>query len=156
MLDTCSEGTFIKEDLLKKLKIGGKATSISIKTLNGGKTFQSHAIDGLQVCNFNTKSKKIWPNIPTTYTQNQLLVGINEVAISKKLKKWKYLEPILGEISEKDNIQVDILLAANCVKALEPIKVMSSKPQGPYAYKTVFGWCVVGPMGVNKVEGNEV
>ena len=74
MLDTCSEGTFVKEDLLKKLKIGGKATSISIKTLNGENTFQSHAIDGLQVCNFNTKSKKIWPNIPTTYTQNQLLV----------------------------------------------------------------------------------
>ena len=91
MLDTCSEGTFIKEDLLKKLKIGGKATSISIKTLKGGNTFQSHAIDGLQVCNFNTKSKKIWPNIPTTYTQNQLLVGINEVAISKKLKKMEIL-----------------------------------------------------------------
>ena len=71
MLDNCSQGSFANEDLLKKLKIGGTATSISIKTLNGENTFQLHAIDGLQVCNSNTKSKKIWLNLPTTYTQNQ-------------------------------------------------------------------------------------
>ena len=150
MLDNCSQGTFVKEDLLKKLKIGGRATSISIKTLNGENTFQSHAVDGLQVCSSNAKSKKIWLNLPTTYTQNQLPVDTNEVATPKKLEKWKYLEPILGEISEKDDIQVDLLIGANCVKALEPIKVISSEAQGPYAYKTVLGWCVVGPMGVNK------
>ena len=34
MSDNCSQGTFLKEDLLKQLKIGGRATSISIKTLN--------------------------------------------------------------------------------------------------------------------------
>ena len=83
MLDKCSQGTFVKEDLLKKLKIGGRATSISIKNLNGENTFQSHAVDGLQVCNSNTKSKKVWLNIPTTYTQNQLPVDTNEVGTPK-------------------------------------------------------------------------
>ena len=83
MLDNCSQGTFVKEDLLKKLKIGGRATSISIKTLNGENTFQSHAVHGQQVCNSNTKSKKIWVNLPTTYTQNQLPVDTNEVATPK-------------------------------------------------------------------------
>ena len=150
MLDNCSQGTFVKEDLLKKLKIGGRATSISIKTLNGENTFQSHAVDGLQVCSSNAKSKKIWLNLPTTYTQNQLPVDTNEVATLKKLEKWKYLEPILGEISDNDDPQVDLLIGANCVKALEPIKVISSEVQGPYAYKTVLGGCVVGPMGMNK------
>ena len=116
MFDNCSQGTFVKEDLLKKLKIGGRATSISIKTLNGENTFQSHAVDGLQVCSSNAKSKEIWLNLPTTYTQNQLLVDTNEVAMPEKLEKWKYLEPILGEISEKDDIQVDLLIGANCVK----------------------------------------
>ena len=150
MLDNCSQRTFVEEDLLKKLKIGGRATSISIKTLNGENTFQSHAVDCLQVCSSNAKSKEIWLNLPTTYTQNQLPVDTNEVATPKKLEKWKYLEPILGEISEKDDVQVDLVIGANCVKALEPIKVMSSEVQGPYAYKTVLGWCAVGAMGVNK------
>ena len=34
MPDNCSQGTFVKEDLLNQLKISGRATSISIKTLN--------------------------------------------------------------------------------------------------------------------------
>ena len=43
-------------------------------------TFQSHAVDGLQVWNSNTNSKKIWMNLPLTNTQNQLAVDTNEVA----------------------------------------------------------------------------
>ena len=60
------------------------------------------------------------------------------------------MEPIQSQIIEKDDIQVDLLVSANCVKALELIKVISSEAQGPYAHKTVLGWCVVGPMSVNK------
>ena len=112
MLDNCSQVSFVKEDLLKKLKIGGRAALMSIKTLNRENTFQSHAVDGLQVCSSNTKSKKIWQNLPTTYTQNQLPLDKNEVATPKKFEKWKYLEPILGEISEKNEIQVDLLIGA--------------------------------------------
>ena len=58
--NNCSQDTFVKEDIFKKLKIGQKATSISIKTLNGENTFHLLAVDGLQVCNSNTNSKKIW------------------------------------------------------------------------------------------------
>ena len=150
MLDNCSQGTFGKEDLLKKLKIGGRPASISIKTINGENTFQLHVFDGLQVCSATTKSKKIWLNPPATYTKSQLPADTNEAATPKKLEKCKYLKPILDGISEKDDIQADLLISANCVKALELIKVISSEAQGPYAYKTVLGWCVVGPMGVNK------
>ena len=59
IFDNCSQGTFAKENLVKKLNIGGKATSILMKTLNGVNTFQLHAVDGLKVCNSSTKSKKI-------------------------------------------------------------------------------------------------
>ena len=47
MLDNYSQGTLVKEDILKKLQIDGRKTLISIKTLNGKNTFQLHAIDGL-------------------------------------------------------------------------------------------------------------
>ena len=49
MVDNCSQATFVK-DLLKKLKIGGRATSISMKTLNGENIFPLHAVDGYIVC----------------------------------------------------------------------------------------------------------
>ena len=52
---------------------------------------------------------------------------------------------------------MNLLTGTNCVKALEPIKVIPCcKVQGPYAYKTVLVWCVVGPMGVNKVHLKEM
>ena len=67
MLENCSQGTFFK-GLLKKLKIGGSATSISIKTLKRENTFQSNAVEGLEVCNSSIKPRKMWLNLPTTYT----------------------------------------------------------------------------------------
>ena len=78
------------------------------------------------------------------------------VVTPKKLEKWKYLEPILQEISEKDDNQVDLLIGANCIQTLQPIKVNPSKAWSPYAYKTVLGWCVFGPMGVNKANLKEM
>ena len=42
-----------------------------------------------------------------------------------------------------------MLIGANCMKALEPLKIMSSWNDGPYAYRQKLGWCIVGPM-VNK------
>ena len=57
-----------------------------------------------------------------------------------------HLERILDEINEYDNISVGLLIGANCTKALEPIDVILSKYNGPYAIKTRLGWCIVGPV----------
>ena len=35
LLDTCSQGAFVTEDLISKLGVSGVKTSINIKTLNG-------------------------------------------------------------------------------------------------------------------------
>ena len=39
-----------------------------------------------------------------------------------------------------------MLIGANCMKALEPLKIIPSKDGGPYAYQTKLGWCIVGPI----------
>ena len=57
-----------------------------------------------------------------------------------------HLERILDEINEDDNISVGLLIRANCTKALEPIDVIPSKNNGPYAIKTRLGWCIAGPV----------
>ena len=41
---------------------------------------------------------------------------------------------------------MDLLIGANCVEALQPLEVIPSQQEGPYAYKTILGWCVVGPI----------
>ena len=41
------------------------------------------------------------------------------------------------------NLDVKLLIGAKCLKALEPQEVISSQGDGPYAFQTKLGWCVV-------------
>ena len=47
---------------------------------------------------------------------------------------------------QKGDVQIGLLICANCMKALEPIKIIHSKDGGPYTYKTRLGWCVFRPI----------
>ena len=40
----------------------------------------------------------------------------------------------------------EIVIGANCVKALEHTQIIHSEGGGPYTYKTRLGWCIVGPI----------
>ena len=68
----------------------------------------------------------------------------SEIATPAKLKQWQYWERISGFLGENDNISVDLLIGANCVEALQQVEVIPSQQDGPYAYRTILGWCVVG------------
>ena len=52
---------------------------------------------------------------------------------------------IASDITQTDGIKVGLLIGANCMKALEPMKVISSVDSSPYAYRRRLGWCIVGP-----------
>ena len=39
-----------------------------------------------------------------------------------------------------------MLIGANCMKALEPLKIIPSKDGGPYAKQAKLGWCIGGPI----------
>ena len=43
-------------------------------------------------------------------------------------------------------VTICILIGADCKKALEPIEVIQSQRDGPFAYKIRLGWCVVGSL----------
>ena len=49
MLDNCSQGSFVKKILLEELKVFGKNTTVTIKTLNGDCQHSSLAVDDLEV-----------------------------------------------------------------------------------------------------------
>ena len=51
MLDNCSQGGFVKTELLEELEVEGTNTSVTIKTLNGNQKHSSVAVDGLEVSN---------------------------------------------------------------------------------------------------------
>ena len=70
----------------------------------------------------------------------------SEIATPDKLKQWQYLEKISSFLGENDNISVDLLIGANFVEALQLLEVIPSQQDRPYAYRTILGWCVDGPI----------
>ena len=151
MLDCRSQGTFINTDLARKLKADGIKATIKIKTLNGEDTQESEAISGLKVS--KSIGKPVWIDLPVTHSKTDLPVGDEDVVTPNKIKEWKYLEEIADEITQTENISIGILIGGNCSKALEPREVIPSKNGGPYAFRTLLGWCIVGPVGAS---GNDV
>ena len=49
MLDNCSQGSFIREALVKKMQTSGRKRTLNLKTLDGERSESTIAIEGLQV-----------------------------------------------------------------------------------------------------------
>ena len=145
MLDNCSQGSFVKNDLLEKFAVEGTHTSITINTLNGKQKHTSVAVDGLEVSNID-ESIGEWIKLPKMFSQDDLPVNANEIATPENIKQWKYLHKIIPEMKVDQQLEVGLLIGANCLRALEPQELISSQDNGPYAFRTRLGWCIVGPI----------
>ena len=120
MLNTCSQATFAKENLLSDLGIQWRKTSITVKTKNGEVAKSSEALDNLEVAQAsNGKAERVWVKSSCTYKQEDLVVDSNKVATIDKIKRWGFLDKIKVEVNANDNIEATLRIGANYVKALE-------------------------------------
>ena len=92
--------------------------------------------------------------LPSTCTQEDLPVDNRQIVTAKKLKMLKYLDKFKLAMSVDDNQEVSIVIGANCVCALKPREVICSQKGGPYAFKTLLGWCVAGSL-IDKIKAGK-
>ena len=115
MLDNCSQGSFIKQDLLKRLGVDGQKLSLNLKTLTGEKSEETLMVDNLKVAGVN-KMNNDWISLPKVYSKKTLPVEKDDVATPEKVSKWKYLDSVKSEIIQTDDIEIGMLIGANCIK----------------------------------------
>ena len=161
MLDSCSQATFVTKNLIEKLGISGRKTPLCLKSINGTEKIDSTVIKGLVISSAAKTDVNLSEiQLPKTYTQDELPVDPEEIATKEKIKRWKYLQPIFDSVIQNEDItNVGLLIGADCLKAIEPIDVIKSQNGGPYAYKTILGWCVVGPIdqpSTNQLKCNRI
>ena len=65
----------------------------------------------------------MWIDLPVTYTKEDLPVDDEDVGTPEKMRKWKYLERIAGEVTQGQGISIGLPIGGNCSKALEPLEV---------------------------------
>ena len=66
------------------------------------------------------------------------------------LHKWPHLQHVYLPKTDTD---VELLIGRNVPRALEPLEVIRSVEEGPYAIKTRLGWTVNGPLGGECCDG---
>ena len=105
----------MRNKLLRALGLHGRRTSITVKTMNGEVTNSPKMVDGIEVAQAsNGSEEKVWVQLPSTYTQEDLPVDNREIATAEKLKKWKYLDklkPVMSFMRLDDNQEVSLLIA---------------------------------------------
>ena len=144
MLDNCSQGSFMHDNLVKELGVHGMKATLNLKTLYKKKAESTMLLEDIKVTGMNGDGSLLL--FPELCTRREIPVDKEEIATLAKIKEWKHLRPISNEIVQRDDVQVGLLIGANCMKALEPTRIIHSEGGGPYAYKAKLGWCVVGPI----------
>ena len=143
MLDACSTGSFVLEDIVSSLGVEGTDTQLVVKTVNGSKLHDAKVLNGLVVSDLKGDNAM---QLPKIFTKKDLSTCEN--APSPDLAhRWKHLKGIEADLPPQlPNAKIGLLIGTNCPKALEPIDVLASEDGGPFAIKTFAGWAVVGPL----------
>ena len=119
MLDSCIQGSFIQDDLIKEFQLSSRKTRktrLNLKTLNGEWPKSTLQIKGMDVKGVIGNNSGI--KLSKLYAMTELLVDKEEIATSDIIKQWDYLKVITSDITQTDSIRVDLLIGANCMRAL--------------------------------------
>ena len=84
LLDSCSQGTFMLEKLLRDIGVNGQKTSIFIKTVNGKVNNKTVLVEELNV-SCSTDEGSQWIELPKTFTKRYLPVDQDDVALPSKV-----------------------------------------------------------------------
>ncbi|XP_057294388.1 uncharacterized protein LOC130622946 [Hydractinia symbiolongicarpus] len=154
MLDNCSQGTFITDEIVHRLNLTGISSTIVVKTLTSESREDSCLITGLMVEPI-TRDFKV--TIQSCYSRRHLPIDPMEIPTPEKVAEWPHLRHIKHSFHKYDpGIPIGLLIGANCPQALEPIKVIPSDGNGPYGLKTRLGWSLVGPLLRRKGEKQKI
>ena len=143
-LDNCSQGTFIKKDVLTSLNAPKVNTNIIMKTISGVIKEDADIVNDLIVSSLD-RSNQI--DLPKVFSRRDLPIDRDEIPTLERVRNWSYLEEIADEIPDLDcDIPLGLLIGVNCPAALRPTEVIKEKNGDPFAQRTAFGWCIVGPL----------
>ena len=91
LLDSCSQGTFILDQLASDLAISGRKTSLTIKTLNGEFISNSTALEGLKVASISEGKRNGYlfrEHSPEQISQLKMMILQNHLSLGSG-NTWK-------------------------------------------------------------------
>lgn len=132
-LDQGSTVVFCTESLMQELHLAGRSGWILLKTMGQEKVVNCNIVSGLGVA---TLEGNEFLELPGAYTQESMPVNEGNIPSERDIEPWPHLKHIhLPQVDE----QIELLIGTNVPKALEPLEVVCSANDGPYAVRTLLG-----------------
>lgn len=144
--DNGSTGCFITEEVKEELGAMGKDVTLQLQTMHGQNYVACSAVENLVVSDF-TDEKPI--ELPKTYTRDVMPVSHRQIPKPEMLQRWQHLQQIVTYIKpHMPHMKIGLLIGSNCPAALEPLEVVPTSGNGPFAMRLRHGWTVNGPVYV--------
>ena len=140
LLDNQSDACFIRDDILQKLNISGPDVQLKLSTVMGEDLVTSKKINDLIVRGIN---EEIEVSLPRTYSRDEIPAKRSQIPRPDSVSGWSHLQRIANNLMPYQH-DVDLLIGANCTKAIKPREVIPGADDDPYAVRTTLGWGVIG------------
>ena len=89
--------------------------------------------------------------MPRSHTQTEIPVNKEQIPTPEMVKQWAHLREVAVKMPKfVPSTEIGMLIGSNCPAALEPLEVVPSEGQGPYAMRLHHGWTIGGPLQVHK------
>ncbi len=139
-LDPGSSTTFATESLIHLLNMNGRNTSISLRTMGNVSIVNTCIVTGLEISSLDGDE---FIELSEVYSQKAIPVTKDNIPRQEDVNSWPHLKDVKLPTIQAE---VGLLIGANVPKAMEPLQVISSVDDGPYAVRTILGWTVNGPL----------
>ena len=119
MLDSCSSGTFIYEDVATTLGVEGADTKLVVKTVNGPVLLDTKVLSGLIVSDISGSNSI---QIRKAYTKDDIAAVEEDIPAPELVQRWTHLGCIQAQFPPRlPGAKVGLLIGTSCQKALEPV-----------------------------------
>lgn len=153
LLDDQSDACFIKDTVLEKLQANGPEVQLKLSTVLAEKVISCKKIDGLTVQGLNEATGI---NLPGAYSREDIPAKRGQIPRPETARNWPHLLPIANHLMPyREDVEVGLLIGANCARAIKPTEVIPGRQDDPYAKKTALGWGVIGVVNPTKIEEDD-
>ena len=147
--DNGSGGCFLTESLKERIGIQGQGTKLQLGTMLGRSLVDSTIVEDLVVTDM-TDSKPV--EKPRLYTTHEIPVTEQQIPTREMVNRWQHLHEIAKQIPEfQPDLEIGLLIGSNCPAALEPLEVVPSDGEGPFAMRLHHGWTLNGPLRIRNM-----
>ena len=151
LIDTGSELTFIREELITQLKLQRIQSTVSILGIGGNKATQTRGVVSVTLrSNYSPTTVFIQAHVLRTLTSHL-------PSIEAPKQEWPQLSGLkLADPDFLTSRPIDIVIGADAYGRIIKSNIKRGDPSMPIAQLSIFGWLVLGPVEIDSTQLNTV